>query len=137
VRLYQDDKVTVTTAWVVTAEGRRYPVAELGHLVEAKGTPHAGVLVSLVTAATTAIGVITAAALAHSSTPLAIGGMAVAVPAAAATFCAFRWPPRNSLRASYHGIDVELYCGSDESTFRKVARALIRAREMSGNVAAG
>ncbi|GAA1026993.1 hypothetical protein GCM10009557_06650 [Virgisporangium ochraceum] len=94
-------------------------------------------LVSLVTAATTGIGVIAVAALAQSSAPLAIGGMAVVVPAAAATFCAFRWPPRYSLRASYRGVDVELYCGNDESTIRKVARALIRAREMSGKVAAG
>lgn len=137
VRLYQDNDVVVTSAWFVTAEGRRYPVAELGYLVEAKGEPHAGVLVSLATAATTAIGVIATAALAQSSTPLAVGGMAVVVPTAVAVFCAFRWPPSSSLRARYHGTDVELYRGRDQVILRKIARALIRAREMNGNVATG
>jgi hypothetical protein len=137
VRLYQDDEVVVTSMWFVTAEGRRYPVAELDYLVEAKGEQHAGVLVSLITAATTAVGVIATAALAESSTPLAVGGLAVVVPAVAAMFCAYRWPPKNSLRANFRGAVVELYRGRDQSTFHKIARAVIRAREMSGSVVAG
>jgi hypothetical protein len=135
VRLYQDKDVVVTTAHFVTAEGHRYRVADLVCLVEAKGAPHSGIVVSLATAATTAIGVIAAAAVAHSSTPLAIGGMAVVVPAGAALFCAYRWPPCNSLRARYHGTDVELYRSRDPVILGKIGRALIRAREMSGEVA--
>jgi hypothetical protein len=135
VRLYQDDDVMVTSALFITAEGHRYRVSDLVCLVAAKGAPHAGILVSLATAATTAIGVIAVAAVTHSSAPLAIGGMAVVVPAGAALICAYRWPPSNSLRARYHGADVELYSSRDQVIFGKIARALIRAREISGEAA--
>jgi len=136
-RLYQDDDVVVTSAYFITAEGRRYPVSELMYLVEAKGAPHSGILVSLATAATTAIGVIAAAAIAQSSTPLAVGGMAVIVPTGAALICAYRWPACNSLRARYHGADVELYRGRDREIFGRIARALIRARELNRQTANG
>lgn len=132
IKLYQDDDVVVTSTYFVTAEGRRYRVTDLVCLVEAKGVPHSGILVSLASAATTAIGVITAAAVTHSSTPLAIGGMAVVVPAGAALVCAYLWPPCNSLRARYHGTEVELYRSRDQVIFGKIARALIRAREIGG-----
>jgi hypothetical protein len=133
VRLYQDEQVTVTSSWFVSADGGRYRVADLACLVEAREAPHAGVLVSLATAATTAIGVIAAAILAQSSTPLVIGVIAVVVPAGAALVCAYLWPPVNSLRARYHGFDVQLFQSRDETTFRKVARALLRAREIGQN----
>jgi hypothetical protein len=129
-RLYQDESVTVTSTWFVSPHGGRYKVADLVCLVEARGAPHAGILVSLATAATTAVGVIAAAMVAESSVPLAVGGVAVLVPTAAALFCAYRWPPTNSLRARYHGFDVELFSSRDETRFHKISRAVIRAREL-------
>jgi hypothetical protein len=131
VLLYRDGNVTVTTTWFVSATGGRYRVDELACLVEARGAPHTGVVVSLATAATTALGVIASAVLAGSSIPLTVGGFAVLVPVGIAVLCAYRWPPSSSLRARYHGFDVELFHSRDVTLFRKVSRALVRAQEIN------
>jgi hypothetical protein len=130
VRLYQDDDVSVTSNWFVSADGGRYRVSELAYLMIVKGTIHAGVHVSLAIAMVTALVISVMATATRSPVALGFGAPAVVVPIVAAAICARRWPPCDSLRARYHGFEVELFRSRDKTVFSKVARAVTRACEI-------
>jgi hypothetical protein len=132
--LYQDDSVAVTPTWFVAADGRRYRVRELRQLVESEGSIHAGVLVSLVIAAGTALSVLGMALVTRSPAPVGVVALTIVVPVLTAAFCAYRWPRSCALRATYYGFDIELFRTRDARRFRRVAQAANRASEASRRV---
>ncbi len=125
---YHRNGVTVNSRYLTVGE-RRYEIAELSDLRQARGSTHPGVIVGLVIAVAEA-GLV-APFLGAVRSPLAwlVALAALAIPCAVGAFCARRWPALYQLLADYRGRQVVVFSTRNEWEFGQVARSLRRAVE--------
>jgi hypothetical protein len=125
---YRQHGISVTGRHLIVAD-QRYDLAELGDLMQDRGTLHPGAIVALVIAVAEAMLVALLVSVLHSPLVWLLAVVALLIPCLVALVCARRWPPQYELLAQYRGHEVRLFATRDQREFGQVTRALRRALE--------
>jgi hypothetical protein len=127
---YVDQRITVTSWYVETPEGR-YPMAELGEVLRLMTYAYPGRKVALVLGGIE-IGVALPFTVAYESALMLLVGLVAAAGVAAGVLTDARRNPRwMQLRGIHRGQEIVLYTSRNPTEFERVRRALIRAVEVN------
>jgi hypothetical protein len=128
---YADPRITVTSWFVKTADGRRYETRDLGVVFRVLTFAHPGRTTALIAGGVEML-VALPFAVALQSGVMCVGGVLAAVGVAGGVLTDARRNPRwMELRASYRNADVVLFSSRDLGEFERVRWALIRALEVN------
>jgi hypothetical protein len=126
IAFYRRNGVVVTNRYL-TVGARRYEIAELTDLRQARGTTHPGVVVGLVIAVAEAAFVAPFVGLLRSPAAWLAAAVALVIPCLVGFYCARRWPAQYELLADYRGRQVIVFTTRDETEFGQMSRAIRRA----------
>jgi hypothetical protein len=126
---YVGPRITVTSWYVQTADGRRYEAQDLGMVVRVLTFAHPGRTTALFAGGVEMLVALPFAVVLQSAVMCLAGVLAAVGIAGGVLADAHRNPRWMQLRASYRDTNVVLFSGRDLGEFERVRWALIRALE--------
>ena len=126
---YTDPRITVTSWYVQTADGTRYPLEELDGVLRVLTFAHPGRTVALIVGGVEVV-VAVPYTVAYQSVPIFVAGLMAAAGLAAGVLADARTNPRwMELRGIWRGTEVLLFRSRKLDEFERVRWAMIRATE--------
>jgi Family of unknown function (DUF6232) len=127
--LYYRQHGVIVTGRYLTVDADRYDLAELGELMQARGSLHPGAIAGGVIAVAAAVLLAPLVSALRAPVAWLLALVALLIPCLVGLVCARRWPAQYELVARYRGQQVTLFATRDEREFGQVARAVRRALE--------
>jgi hypothetical protein len=127
--LYYRQHGVIVSGRHLTVGADRYDLAELGELMQARGSLHPGAIVGGVIAVAELLLLAPLVGALRAPVVWLLALVALLVPCLVGLVCARRWPAQYVLVAHYRGRQITLFATRDEREFGRVTRAVRRALE--------